>query len=65
MKKILYTFALLLSFSFFTSCEKDEVEPKVNLGYEDSYRLPDPTPMTPEDSAALAAIQEEYANNAK
>lgn len=55
----------LIAISLLASCEKEEVEPEVNLGYEDSYRVPDPTPMTPEDSAALAAMQKEYADNAK
>lgn len=65
MKRLLYISISLLSISLLASCEKDEVEPKINLGYEDSYRIPDPTPMTPEDSAALAAMKQEYADNAR
>jgi hypothetical protein len=40
-------------------------EPALNKGYATRYRVPDPEPMTAEDSAFVAAQQLEYDTNAK
>ena len=48
-----------------TSCKHVDEEPEINLGYEQNYYVPDPEPMTAEDSALVAAQQAEYELNAK
>lgn len=55
-----------ISFSVaLTSCKHVDEEPKLNEGYATDYRVPDAEPMTAEDSAVVAAQQEEYNLNAK
>ena len=48
-----------------TSCKHVDEEPEINLGYEQNYYVPDPEPMTAEDSAVVAAQKAEYELNAK
>ena len=42
------------------SCSKTNEEPEVNHGYKTTIRVPDPEPLSPEDSALVAAQQKEY-----
>lgn len=48
-----------------SACRHVEDEPELNTGYETNYLVPDPEPMTAEDSAVVAAQQAEYGINAK
>jgi len=47
------------------SCKGYDEEPALNKGYATHYRVPDPEPLTAEDSALVAAQQAEYELNAK
>ena len=65
MKK---TFCLLLAVLFaicLTACKDVSDEPELDRGYDSNFRVPDPEPMTAEDSAFVAAQQAEYEQNAK
>jgi hypothetical protein len=42
-----------------------EEEVEINTGNKTHIRVPDPEPMTAEDSAVVAAQQAEYEQNAK
>jgi hypothetical protein len=48
-----------------SSCKHVDDEPTLNKGYATRYRVPDPEPLTAEDSAFVAAQQLEYETNAK
>ncbi len=48
-----------------SSCKHVDEEPTINLGYDQNYYVPDPEPMTAEDSAVVAAQKAEYEQNAK
>ena len=69
MKKLLIglTFVIChIAFSaVLSSCKHIDEEPALNKGYATEYRVPEPEPMTAEDSAFVAAQQAEYEQNAK
>ena len=46
-------------------CQHVDEEPNLNQGYDANFRMPDSEPMTAEDSAVVAAQQQEYETNAK
>lgn len=65
MKQTLYIIMAALAFVWVTACKDVSEEPELNRGYDSNFRVPDPEPMTAEDSAFVAAQQAEYEQNAK
>lgn len=65
MKKLVYILFAVTAVIWTTSCKHIDEEPKLNEGYATDYRVPDPEPMTAEDSTFVAAQQAEYEENAK
>jgi len=66
MKKLLYIVMIAsLTATTVSSCERVEEEVEINTGNKTHIRVPDPEPMTAEDSAVVAAQQAEYEQNAK
>ena len=66
MTRLLLTCSLCCCIAIvLTSCKHVDEEPEINLGYEQNYYVPDPEPMTAEDSAVVAAQKAEYELNAK
>lgn len=54
-----------LQISIIQGCQHVDEEPDLNQGYDSNFRMPDSEPMTAEDSAFVAAQQQEYDANAK
>lgn len=66
MKRLISAIIISASLSAtFVACEKYEETPSVNDGYATSVIIPDPVPMTAEDSAYVDAVKAEYDQNAK
>lgn len=65
MKRTIYIFVAMMTLVWAASCKNVSDEPELNRGYDTNYRVPDPEPMTAEDSAIVAAQQLEYDTNAK
>ena len=66
MKRLLYIVIIAaLAATTVSSCERVEEEVEINTGNKTLIRVPDPEPMTAEDSAVVAAQQAEYEQNAK
>ncbi len=65
MKKTLCLLLAVLSAICLSACKDVSEEPELNRGYDSNFRVPDPEPMTAEDSAFVAAQQAEYEQNAK
>lgn len=47
------------------ACEHPDETPEVNTGYKTNIKLPDPSYLTDEDRAVIAAQEEEYETNVK
>ncbi len=65
MKKLFFATLATLAIAAATGCKKVSEEPEINLGYKTNIRVPDAEPMTPEDSAVVAAQKAEHETNAK
>ena len=66
MNRLLYIVMIAaLAATTVSSCERVEEEVEINTGNKTQIRVPDPEPMTAEDSAVVAAQQAEYEQNAK
>ena len=68
LKKAGHVALLVLLFSpalITQRCQHVDEEPDLNQGYDANFRMPDSEPMTAEDSALVAAQQQEYETNAK
>lgn len=64
IKKLFTTFAAVLGLFLFVGCEKVEEMPPVNVaGYNQRYRMPDPTPLTNEDRQVISDQEDEHDAN--
>lgn len=64
-KRMAFLMLLFSGLFVIQACQHVDEEPDLNQGYDSNFRMPDSEPMTAEDSAFVAAQQEEYETNAK
>lgn len=64
-KKIIYLSMVAAACMWLSACKQVDEEPALNRSYKKNIRVPDPEPMTAEDSAVVAAQKAEYEVNAK
>lgn len=60
---LLFSGLLTISSALLTSCEKVDEQPKINEGYETTYRMPDAEYLSDEDRQVISDQEDEYENN--
>jgi hypothetical protein len=63
-KHVIIIFALVASTVLLTTCDKvDEIPPITESTTNKTYRMPDPVPLSAEESALVEQIRQEYRNS--